>query len=242
MKSNGNQHFRRFEMRKVVVLVLAVGALILASGCATKKFVREEITTSETKTNQKIDQETNKLQGQITELSNLNKQLNSKIEQVADRASAADAKAEEAKAIGNDAKRAAEAANKGVLDLRVKLDVRSTYSVVDSKEVYFAFNRYDLSADAKSTLDALAKAAGGDKGMVLALEGYTDKVGSDTYNYELSERRVKSVVRYFVAEKGVDLNRIFTIGLGKSGLVGDNKSEDSRQKSRRVVIKVMEAK
>ncbi len=93
----------------LILVVLSILALVLFSGCATKKFVREEVQTSETRVNQKMDQEVSKLNGQINELSSLNKQLSSRIEQVSDKAATADAKAEEAKRIGTDAKGAVSA-------------------------------------------------------------------------------------------------------------------------------------
>ena len=146
--------------RLFLLVALSLVALLMVSGCATKKFVRQEITTSETKTNQKIDQETAKLSGQINELSALNKQLSSRIEQVSDRASSADAKAEEAKGIGLDAKKDAQTANAGVTDLRSKFDNRNNYTLVDTKSVYFGFNKADLTDEAKATLDEIARAGG----------------------------------------------------------------------------------
>jgi outer membrane protein OmpA-like peptidoglycan-associated protein len=228
--------------RLFLLVAVSLVALLMVSGCATKKFVRQEITTSETKTNQKIDQETAKLSGQINELSALNKQLSSRIEQVSDRASSADAKAEEAKGIGLDAKKDAQAANAGVNDLRTKFDNRNNYTLVDTKSVYFGFNKADLTAEAKATLDEVARQVAGNKNAVLTLEGYTDSIGDDQYNIALSEKRVKNVVRYFVGEKNYDLNRLYVIGMGKSNPIADNKTADGRKQNRRVTVKILEAR
>lgn len=228
--------------RFFLLVALSLVALLMVSGCATKKFVRQEITTSETKTNQKIDQEAAKLSGQINELSALNKQLSSRIEQVSDRASAADAKAEEAKGIGLDAKKDAQTANAGVTDLRTKFDNRNNYTLVDTKNVLFGFNRAELTAESKATLDEVARMVAGNKNAVLTLEGYTDNIGDDAYNIALSEKRVKSVVRYLVGEKNYDLNRLFIIGMGETNPVADNKTADGRKQNRRVTVKVLEAR
>lgn len=228
--------------RFFLLVAVSLVALLMVSGCATKKFVRQEITTSETKTNQKIDQETAKLSGQINELSALNKQLSSRIEQVSDRASAADAKAEEAKGIGLDAKKDAQAANAGVADLRTKFENRNNFALVDTKNVLFGFNRADLTAESKATLDEVARMVAGNKNAVLTLEGYTDSIGDDTYNIALSEKRVKSVVRYLVGEKNFDLNRLYVIGMGKTNPVADNKTADGRKQNRRVTVKILEAR
>ena len=228
--------------RFFLLVAVSLVALLMVSGCATKKFVRQEITTSETKTNQKIDQETAKLSGQINELSALNKQLGSRIEQVSDRASAADAKAEEAKGIGLDAKKDAQTANAGVADLRTKFENRNNFTVVDTKSVHFGFNKADLTDESKATLDEVARMVAGNKNAVLTLEGYTDGIGDDTYNIALSEKRVKSVVRYLVGEKNYDLNRLYVIGMGKSNPVADNKTADGRKQNRRVTVKILEAR
>lgn len=228
--------------RFFLLVAVSLVALLMVSGCATKKFVRQEITTSETKTNQKIDQESAKLSGQINELSALNKQLSSRIEQVSDRASAADAKAEEAKGIGLDAKKDAQSANAGVADLRTKFDNRNNFALVDTKSVLFGFNKADLTAESKATLDDVARQVAGNKNAVLTLEGYTDSTGDDAYNIALSEKRVKSVVRYLVGEKNYDLNRLFIIGLGNANPVADNKTADGRKQNRRVTVKILEAR
>jgi len=226
--------------RMIALIALALVAVLVVSGCATKKFVRQEITTSETKIIQKEDQEHQKIYGQITELSTLNKQLSSRIEQVSDKAAAADSKAEEAKSIGNDAKVQAQNANTAVIDLRAKFDARNNYVVVDTKTVLFGFDKYELTKEADATLDEVARLVAGNKNVVLTLEGYTDNVGSDTYNLTLSEKRANAVIRYLVGEKSIDLNRIFYIGLGKANYVADNKTEAGRKENRRVVIKVLE--
>lgn len=200
------------KKERLFVAVLSAASLLLASGCATKKFVRNEVTTSETKLNQKIDQESTKLAGQINELSNLNKQLNSRIEQVNDRAAAADSKAEEAKGIGNEAKKMAEGANSAVNELNARFAARNNYQVIDTKSVLFAFNKAELTPESKATLDEIARLVAGNKNIVLTLEGHCDGKGTAKYNYVLSENRVKSVIRYFVGEKKIDLNRLYTLG------------------------------
>jgi len=226
----------------LILVVLSILALVLFSGCATKKFVREEVQSSETRVNQKMDQEVSKLNGQINELSSLNKQLSSRIEQVSDKAATADAKAEEAKRIGTDAKGLATQANTGVTELRARFDARNNYAVIDTKNVHFDFNKSTLTAEAKATLDEAARLFAGNKNMVMTLEGYTDGIGSEEYNYGLSEKRVQSVVRYMVGEKSVDLNRIFVVGLGKTNPVADNKTAEGRKQNRRVTIKLLEAR
>ena len=224
-----------------LIALLAVLALIMVSGCATKKWVRNELGDSEKKMENKIDNGDQKLQGQINELSTLNKQLNSKIEQVNDKAERADSKAEEAKSIGMDAKREAQSANQNVNELRVKFDNRNNFVLVDTKLVHFDFNKSELKDADPATLDEVSRLAAANKNIVVTLEGYTDGIGTDNYNFGLSEKRVKTVMRYLVS-KGLDLNRMYDLGLGKANPVGDNKTKSGREENRRVKIQVLEAK
>ena len=223
-------------------LLLALALLLVATGCATKKFVRQEVAGSEARLNQAVKDGDARLQSQVTELSDLNKQLSSRLEQVSDRATAADAKAEEAKTIGVDARTKAEKADRTATEVRVAFDARNNFVPVETVHVLFGFNQAVLTTDGQAILERVAKMLAGNKNAILTLEGGTDSVGGAAYNFQLSERRVDSVIRYLVGEKNVDLNRIFRIGLGKSRPVADNKTADGRKQNRRVSIVYMEPK
>lgn len=69
----------------------------------------------------------------------------------------------------------------------------------------------------------------------VTIEGHADIVGGKAYNQRLSERRAESVKKYMVEKFGVDASRIATKGYGKSRPIADNKTEEGRQKNRRVV-------
>jgi len=81
----------------------------------------------------------------------------------------------------------------------------------------FQFARADLNAAAKARLDkdVLAKLLTCGRIEAVVIEGHTDRLGSQQYNQKLSERRAESVKRYLVT-KGVDRNKIETIGMGKT--------------------------
>ena len=67
------------------------------------------------------------------------------------------------------------------------------------------------------------------------VEGYTDGVGSEAYNNELSQRRAESI-RDALAQRGVDDTRIVTKGYGKAYPVGDNANPEGRAMNRRVEV------
>ena len=65
------------------------------------------------------------------------------------------------------------------------------------------------------------------------IAGHTDALGSESYNYELSEKRARSVSEYLV-RKGISSSRLSTMGYGKSQPVTDNRTPQGRARNRRV--------
>ena len=107
-------------------------------------------------------------------------------------------------------------------------------------DVLFAFNKADLSAQAAPRLDKLANFLKQFPERKLLIEGYTDSVGSDSYNQELSERRAQAV-RDALVQRGVDTSRITARGYGKSYPVAENGSPEGRAMNRRVEIVIADA-
>ncbi|HNM65416.1 MAG TPA: OmpA family protein, partial [Accumulibacter sp.] len=63
-------------------------------------------------------------------------------------------------------------------------------------------------------LDEVAAKAKDVKLEVITAVGHTDRIGSDSYNQALSERRAAAVKSYLVG-KGIEANRVYTEGKGK---------------------------
>ena len=94
---------------------------------------------------------------------------------------------------------------------------RCDAAVTFQNEEVFAFMKSELTQAAKARLDrdVLAKLAGCASVEAVVIEGHTDRMGSQQYNQKLSERRAESVKAYLVS-KGVDRDRIETLGMGKT--------------------------
>lgn len=102
-------------------------------------------------------------------------------------------------------------------------------------DVLFATGKFDLQPSAR---EALAKFSGivlAHPGLKMQVEGYTDSVGSDSYNQTLSENRANSVRAYLIAQ-GIDPTSITAVGYGKSNPVASNDAAQGRQQNRRVEI------
>jgi OOP family OmpA-OmpF porin len=94
---------------------------------------------------------------------------------------------------------------------------RCDASVTFQNDETFAFAKAELGAAAKGRLDrdVLGKLAGCAVIESVVIEGHTDRIGSQQYNQKLSDRRAESVKAYLVS-KGVDRNKVETIGMGKT--------------------------
>ena len=72
---------------------------------------------------------------------------------------------------------------------------------------------------------------------IIEVQGHTDNVGKEEYNYQLSEGRAKAVMDYLIAQ-GVPANRLSYHGYGPSMPIDDNKTKAGRAKNRRVEFNI----
>jgi len=80
--------------------------------------------------------------------------------------------------------------------------------------IYFDYDRSDLSAQARSTLDAKLGVLAGAPSMRIRVSGHTDDRGSDEYNIALGQRRAAAAKRY-LAQRGIDGGRIDIVSFGE---------------------------
>jgi outer membrane protein OmpA-like peptidoglycan-associated protein len=102
-------------------------------------------------------------------------------------------------------------------------------------DVLFDTGRAELKPGATRKLDQLAQFLAEHPDRRVQIDGFTDSVGSDSYNEELSQRRANAV-RTALLSRGVDASRIGTEGYGKSYPVADNADSGGRQLNRRVEV------
>lgn len=192
--------------KSFALLSLLVLFSFLAWGCASTSFVKKR--TQEIKDMAKANQ--------------------AQIEQLDQKISAADAKAEEAKRTANDAwKKAEEAAKaRGYVD----------YQVIGEREVNFDFDRYNLTKTAKDILDELGSMMQQKPELVLEIEGHTDNIGPDAYNAILGKKRAESVRRYLADKFGIHIHRIFYISHGESKPKTLNDTRTGRATNRRATL------
>jgi outer membrane protein OmpA-like peptidoglycan-associated protein len=106
--------------------------------------------------------------------------------------------------------------------------------VIEFKDkVLFAFDRADLTTQAKTNLDKLTNILQKYPDTNIEVLGHTDSKGTDNYNQSLSERRANSTTSY-IRSQGVSSSRLKTRGLGESDPKTSNDTEVGRSENRRV--------
>lgn len=154
----------------------------------------------------------------------------------------ANAQAQQAAAVRQQASAQAAAANERIRQLETQLrqiEARQTERglLVTLGDVLFESGQADLLPTAEPRLDDLAAFLRENPDRKLLVEGYTDAVGNDRYNMDLSQRRADSVRRALVL-RGVDPARINTRGYGENFAIADNESPEGRALNRRVEVMI----
>lgn len=90
-----------------------------------------------------------------------------------------------------------------------------------STDVLFGFNKAELTPAGQQRLDDLAKSAQGANVEQVVLTGHADRIGSEQYNKELSEKRAQAVADY-LASRGVDQSRLKVEGKGEAEPITGN--------------------
>jgi len=101
--------------------------------------------------------------------------------------------------------------------------------------VMFDINSAEIKSEAYPMLDEAISVLEKNPEMKVEIDGHTDNTGSAAYNMNLSERRAKAVMKYFV-DKGVEAERLTTKGFGFTQPAASNDTEQGRAKNRRVEL------
>jgi peptidoglycan-associated lipoprotein len=99
--------------------------------------------------------------------------------------------------------------------------------------VHFDFNSYDLTGDARSTLEQDATCLKQRANQPVVLAGYCDNRGTEEYNLALGNKRANAVKKY-LSDLGVDGSRMKTVSYGKERPVCTQNTEDCWAQNRRV--------
>ncbi|SCK47328.1 MULTISPECIES: outer membrane protein OmpA [unclassified Variovorax] len=110
--------------------------------------------------------------------------------------------------------------------------------VTFAADAFFDFDKYVLKPEGRAKLDDLVSKIKDVNLEVIIAVGHTDWIGTKEYNQKLSVRRAEAVKAYLVS-KGIEKNRVYTEGKGKTQPIADNRTAEGRAKNRRVEIEVV---
>jgi outer membrane protein OmpA-like peptidoglycan-associated protein len=198
---------------KLCIAALSLAALVGTTGCATKKYVKQETGA----VNTRVDE----VQGQV--------------EQAQTRLDTHDRQIGDISKTAQDALRRAQEAGK-------LAEGKFLYeTVLTDDKVKFGFDTSDLSPEAQAAIDQFAEQLKTEnKNVYIEIQGHTDSVGSEKYNEELGLLRAESVRRYLNQKHGFPLHRINVISYGESASVADNNTREGRAQNRRVALVVLQ--
>lgn len=153
---------------------------------------------------------------------------------------AAEKRAEEALSQAEKERREAEQARQRAEELaeRVnKLEAERTERglVLTLGDVLFDFDKATLKPGGERAVDKLAQFMQEYPDRNVMIEGFTDSVGPEDYNEQLSRERANSVRRALL-NKGISSSRIQIRGYGERYPVASNETEAGRQQNRRVEV------
>ncbi len=102
-----------------------------------------------------------------------------------------------------------------------------------TEAIHFQTGRAAILEDSFSLLDEIVQVLKDNPTINIRIEGYTDNVGSPTYNLRLSQARADGVMRYFV-DHGISPDRLEAKGYGMMSPIASNATAEGRAKNRRV--------
>lgn len=221
------------QLRNVFTGLVAVPFILVlaSSGCATKKYVTQQVAPVSQKVDTLASQTTERFattDGKIaavaaTEQKDIS-QVNERISTTEMKLGLASTAAQDAQSTASTAKSEAEANaskiasnSEAVTTLRSGVADALNYKLVEKADVTFAVNQSSLTPEAKAALDLLASKVQTLPRVVVEVVGFTDQTGPEDYNLTLSRRRAEAVERYLVTQK-VPLRIIHTTGMGEEAV------------------------
>lgn len=105
------------------------------------------------------------------------------------------------------------------------------------KTIYFDYNAFDLTEQAKATMAKNAAWMRANAGVQVTVEGHCDNRGSTEYNLALGEKRAQ-VVRKYLEGLGIDPGRLGIVSYGEEQPIAFGETEADHARNRRAEFRV----
>lgn len=103
--------------------------------------------------------------------------------------------------------------------------------------VFFDFDKFNIRADMQGVVDSAAQKLSGQTDVNVVIEGNTDEIGTDEYNYALGTKRAMAVKDALIL-KGVSKDNVRVVSFGESKPLCNEKTKECHQENRRGDIKL----
>jgi peptidoglycan-associated lipoprotein len=100
-------------------------------------------------------------------------------------------------------------------DFRFELFLTPTDAPIKVENINYEFGSWELLPESKIALDTVVEVLVFNPTITIELMAHTDHVGSDQFNFDLSQKRAQSVVDYLI-EKGINPQRLVAKGYGET--------------------------
>lgn len=112
---------------------------------------------------------------------------------------------------------------------------RQADAALQTRVIYFDFDRYDIRYDSEAVLAAHAAYLSANPGARVRVEGHADERGTREYNMALGERRAKAAAAYLTS-RGASSSQIEVISYGEERPVALGHDESSWAQNRRAEL------
>ncbi|UCG12394.1 MAG: OmpA family protein [Deltaproteobacteria bacterium] len=201
-------------MKKSFFVIMALAAIVSLglTGCTSTQYVQKQIG--------ELQQQVAANNAAIISLEQSDSEQNAKLSRISDTVVDAIARVE---------------------DLREQAEGKFLYQVtLNDDMVHFGFDSSQLSEEAREALDVFAlRIKSENKECYIEIQGHTDTLGPEEYNFHLGLVRARAVMSYLHLNHNIPLNRMNTYSYGATKPIADESVAGHGAKNRRVTLVVM---
>jgi outer membrane protein OmpA-like peptidoglycan-associated protein/tetratricopeptide (TPR) repeat protein len=125
------------------------------------------------------------------------------------------------------------------VEVNLELEPIAIGSKIVLNNIFFEFDSYDLTKTSKVELSKILNLIETNLFKKIEIAGYTDNVGKEKYNLELSKKRAKSVYEYLIFN-GVNKEKLTFVGHGATKFLNNNSTPYYRSENRRIEFIIVE--
>ncbi len=130
-------------------------------------------------------------------------------------------------------------ANMGGMQTNWTPEEQAAIQQIENARIHFAFNRFDLTAQAQNILREKADLMKANPRIRVRIEGNCDERGTQEYNLALGERRARAAFEYLVM-LGVNAAQMELLSYGKENPLVGGSGESAWAQNRRDDFKVIQ--